>query len=499
MSEMTQKDYEKIASELVYPTQAFIGGKFVDALSGKKAVCLNPATAQPLAEVASCGAEDVDLAVSVARRTFESGVWSKMHPSERSRILMALADSIEAHMQELAVLESLNSGKPVSAVISADLADTLAALRWHAAYADKRYDKLSPSGNGAVGMIVHEPIGVVACIIPWNFPIMTTMWKIAPALAEGNSVIVKPASMTPVSILRIAELAAEVGLPEGVLQIIPGPGGVIGEALGMHMDIDCISFTGSTSVGRQLLEYSSKSNLKKIILELGGKSPMVILDDVKDYSAAVESALVAAFSNSGQNCTANSRIIVPNKRKEEFVSMMVEGLKQNWHLGNTLDPRTNLGSMISKGHYESVMGYINRGIEAGVRVAAGGKPYDMGYGYYIEPTIFVDPSLDSELVREEIFGPVACVLGVDSNEEGIAMGNDTEYGLQASLFTDDLRNAHKYAHQLRAGTVSVNTYCEGDFSTPFGGLKMSGFGGQDKAPTAHEQYCETKTIFINLD
>ena len=502
MTQITQEYCEKLAAQLKasFQTRAFIDGKFVDAQSGKAMPTFNPATEEVLAHVASCGTADVDRAVAVARQTFESGVWSRMHPSERSKILFRFADIIERELVPLAVLESLNSGKPVGDCMRADLQDTLAALRWHAGFSDKRYDRLSPSGIGAVGMIVHEPIGVVACIVPWNFPIMTTMWKMAPALAEGNSVIVKPASSTPLSILRIAELAMEAGLPEGVLQVIPGPGGVLGEALGLHPDVDCISFTGSTPVGRQLLEYSSRSNLKKIILELGGKSPMVVLDDVKDLSGAVNNALVASYSNTGQNCTANSRIIVPAARKEEFVSLMLEELEKSWFMGAPLDLRSNLGSMISKSHFESVMRYIDNGKAAGVRVATGGEARTIdGKGFFIQPTLFVDPALDSPLVTEEIFGPVACVIGAPDNETAITMANDTEYGLQASLFTDDLRKAHLYARRLRAGTVSVNKYCEGDFSTPFGGFKLSGFGGQDKAPQAHEQYCETKTIFINLE
>lgn len=499
MSDITLAMCEDIAAKLTYPTQAFIGGKFVPSMSGETIETINPATGKVFAQYAACGKKDVDLAVSIARRTFESGVWSGIHPAERKKVLLTFADIIEREQLALSVLESVDSGKPVGACIAGDLPETLVALRWHAECVDKRYGATSPSGKSAVGMIVKEAVGVVACIVPWNFPLMTTMWKIAPALAEGNSVIIKPAEATALSTLRLVELAAEAGIPDGVLQVIPGHGSVVGEALGMHHDVDCISFTGSTRVGRLLLSYSAQSNLKKIILELGGKSPLVLLDDVTDLSGAVESALASSFWNTGQNCTANARIIVPEARKEEFIALMVEGLKNDWSMGNPLDPRHNLGTMITKEHFARVTSYIQTGLDEGVRVAAGGEITKPDNGYYVTPTIFVDPKRDSLLMRDEIFGPVTCIVGVESNEEAIALANDTEYGLQASLFTNDLRSAHKYASALNAGTVSVNSYSEGDPSTPFGGFKLSGFGGQDKAMQAHDQYCKTKTIFMNLD
>lgn len=490
---------ESIAATLTFPTKAFIGGEFVSSLSGETITTVNPATAKIIADYACCGKEDVDFAVSIARRTFDSGVWSRMHPAERKKVLFKFADIIERESLALSVLETIDSGKPVGSCISGDLPETLVALRWHAECIDKRYGSTSPSGHGALGLIEKEAVGVVACIVPWNFPLMTTMWKIAPALAEGNSVIVKPAEATALSTLRLAELAAEAGIPAGVLQIVTGRGSVVGEALGLHHDVDCISFTGSTKVGRILLANAAKSNLKKIILELGGKSPLVLLDDVQDISSAVENALASSFWNTGQNCTANTRIIVPNARKEEFIERMVLGLKTNWSMGNPLDPRHNMGTMITKQHFANVNHYIQLGLDEGIRVATGGTINSGENGLYIEPTIFVDPARDSVIMRDEIFGPVTSIIGVDSNEEALSLANDTEYGLQASLFTNDLRSAHKFARALRAGTVSVNSYNEGDASTPFGGFKLSGFGGQDKAMQAHDQYCNTKTIFINLD
>ncbi len=489
-------NYHEMAKTLKFPTNAFIGGKFVPAMSGKTLDTYNPATGEKLASYASCGKEDVNEAVKIARNVFNSGVWSKMHPTERKKILLNFAHLVEKNMTELSLLESLDSGKPINECMTIDLPETVHCLEWHAEYADKRYDSLSPSGSGAVGLVVREAIGVVGCVLPWNFPLMTAAWKIAPALAEGNSVIVKAASVTTLSMLRLAELGAEAGIPEGVMQVIPGPGGLVGEALGMHEDVDIISFTGSTEIGRQFLQYSAQSNLKKIVLELGGKNPFVLLQDVEDISAAVENALSAAFWNTGQNCTANSRIIVPNKHRDAFIEQMVAGLK-DWPIGDPLDPVNRLGSMVSQAQFDTVMGFIKKGKEEATLVT-GGEPLAIGSGLFIPPTIFKDAGPDATIVREEIFGPVTCVIGVDSDEEALAIANDTCYGLQASLFTNDVTKAHQFARALQAGTVSVNAYCEGDISTPFGGYKLSGFGGRDNAVHAHDQYLETKSIFISL-
>lgn len=495
----TQQEYEKMAQTLTYPTQAFIGGKFVNAKSGKTSETVNPATGKVFASFSSCDENDVDEAVKIARKVFDSGVWSKMHPTERKKILLKYADILESKLEELAVLETLDSGKPIGEVMSTDIPEAVHAIRWHAEFTDKRYGQVSPSGDGAVGLVTKEAVGVVACIMPWNFPIMTTTWKLAPALAEGNSVILKPATQTSLTTLRLAELAAEAGIPEGVLQVLPGSGSIIGKALGLHMGVNAISFTGSTEVGSQLLEYSAKSNLKKISLELGGKSPFVLCDDIKDLNKAVNAALAASFWNTGQNCTANTRIFVPNSRKDEFVELMLKGLEKDWHIGDPMNPANNMGPMISESHFKNVMHYVEKGISEGCKVATGGHALNIGSGIYVAPTLFVDPKMDSEIITHEIFGPVSCIIGVNSNEEAIKLANDTNYGLQATLFTDNLQNAHIYARQLKAGTVSVNKYCEGDITTPFGGLKMSGFGGQDNAEAAHEQYSELKTIFINLE
>ena len=499
MSEfLSCQQYHAMADSLQFPTQAFIDGRFVPALSGKTFTTINPATGATIAQVASCGAEDVELAVKAARRSFESGVWSAMHPTQRKAICLKLAELMETHLVELAVLESIDSGKPIRENLCTDLPETIECLRWHAEYADKQYGSLSPSGEGKRGLIVREPAGVVACVLPWNFPLQMVGWKLGPALAEGNSVIIKPASVTSLSTLKLAELAAEAGVPEGVLQIVPGSGSVVGEALGRHMDVDVLSFTGSTEVGRRFLQYAAQSNLKRVVLELGGKSPFVILDDVRDFGQAAAHACSAAFWNMGENCTANSRIIVPARHKEAFMEAFLAELA-GWKLGDPLDPANALGSMVSEQQFNTVMGYIEKGKAEGGRIVTGGQAVGIGSGLFIEPTVFDGLAPDATLIREEIFGPVTTVLTAESDEQALALANDTVYGLHASLFTDSVSKAHRYASRLRAGTVSVNCFSEGDNTTPFGGYKLSGFGGKDKGRESHDQYTEQKTIFINLD
>ncbi len=496
--QLTLQLCEKIASTIQFPTQAFMGGKFAPALSGKTFTSINPATGKELAQVASCGVEDVDAAVQLAKQSFESGVWSKMHPSERKKILVRLAELIEKNQVELAVLESLDSGKPVSECLCTDIAEAIHCFEWHAALAESSYGSISPSGSNSIGLIEREPSGVVAGVLPWNFPILMMAWKMAPALATGNSLILKPATVTSLSCLRVAELASEAGLPEGVLSVVPGSGALIGKALGIHPDVSVVSFTGSTEVGRLFLNYAGESNLKRVVLELGGKSPFVILDDVRDFSFVAKHAAAASFWNMGENCTANSRIIVPAKSKDAFVEAFLKELEQ-WHIGNPLDPKNNLGSMVSEMQFNTVMEYIAKGKAEGATVLTGGESLNIGSGLFIPPTVFDNVKRDATIVREEIFGPVTCILPVDSNEEAVALANDTEYGLQASLFTEDVTKAHRVARQLKAGTVSVNNFSEGDNTTPFGGYKLSGFGGKDKGRECHDQYTEQKTIFINID
>jgi gamma-glutamyl-gamma-aminobutyraldehyde dehydrogenase len=346
-------------------------------------------------------------------------------------------------------------------------------------------------------MIIREPVGVAACVLPWNFPLMMLAWKIGPALSAGNSVIVKPAEQTSMTALRVAELASEAGLPDGVLNILPGGGPEVGEPLGRHNDVQVVSFTGSTEVGRKFLEYSAQSNLKRIILECGGKNPAVVLSDADNLDHAAKHIVYAALWNMGQNCTANSRVIVHKDIKPKLIERILEQMR-TWKTGDPLDPTNQLGAIVSTEQYDKILAYIEIGKKEGAQILTGGSAIEIGDGLFVEPTLFDGVTSDMTIAREEIFGPVFAIIEVSSDAHALAIANDTQYGLQASLYTSNVKNAHRYARMLQAGTISVNCYAEGDIATPFGGYKLSGFGGRDNSLQAHEQYCETKTIWIDL-
>ena len=395
------------------------------------------------------------------------------------------------------MLESLESGKPISECEITDLPETIVTIQWHAEAIDKMYDQISPANVDAVGLITREPLGVVGCVLPWNFPLMMLAWKIAPALAGGNSVIVKPAEQTSMTALRVAELATEAGIPKGVLNVLPGEGPDVGEPMGRHLDIDAISFTGSTEVGRLFLEFSGQSNLKKIILECGGKNPAVVLSDANNLDGVAEHVVYAALWNMGQNCTANSRLIVHKSLKDTLLEKVIEKMA-DWRTGDPLDPSNQLGAIISREQYDKILGYIEIAKEQGAVLVKGGNAIESGKGMFIEPTLFTNVTPEMIIAQEEIFGPVFAMMVVDSDEKAIQLANETSYGLQASLFTSSVTKAHKYGRALQAGTVSVNCYGEGDISTPFGGYKLSGFGGRDNSLMAHDQYTETKTLWIDI-
>ena len=458
---------------------------------------INPATGDVLAIVAACGAEDVDAAVIVAQQAFDSGKWSRLHPNERKEIIIKLASLIEENQHELAVLESLESGKPISECQMTDLPETVSTLKWHAEAADKIYDQISPANESGIGLIVREPMGVVGAVLPWNFPLMMLAWKIGPALATGNSVIVKPAEQTSLTTLRVAELALEAGVPAGVLNVLPGLGPDVGEPMGRHHGIGAISFTGSTEVGRLFVEFSAKSNLKKIILECGGKNPAVVLSDAKNLDNIAKHVAFSALWNMGQNCTANARLIVHKDLKKPLVEKVLKEF-DHWKTGDPLDPSNQLSAIISPEQYAKILNYIDIAAKEGADLIYGGKAIQSGNGMFIEPTIFDNVTPDMTIATDEIFGPVLGIMSVDSDAAAIALANDTSYGLQTSLFTSNVTNAHRFARALQAGTVSVNCYGEGDITTPFGGYKLSGFGGRDNGFSAHDQYTETKTIWIDL-
>jgi len=493
---LSREEYHALADDVVLPTNSHINGKYTAAKSGKTYESVNPATGKVLAQVTACGVEDVNYAVKKARQAFESGVWSKMHPAERKEILIKLVKLMKRNRYELSVLESLESGKPIRDIATIDLPETLHCFAWYAEAADKLYDQVSPATDDAMGLIVREPVGVAACILPWNFPLQMMGWKVGPALAAGNSVVVKPARETSMSALRVAELATEAGVPPGVLSVISGPGSVVGEVLGKHPDVGAISFTGSTPIGRQVMAYSAESNLKKVTLELGGKNPAVVLEDNDDLDAVAEQVIKAVFWNMGENCTSNSRLIVHKKHKKDLLPRLIDKVR-DWKIGDPLDPQNALGAMVSKRQFEDVMGYIKKGKKEGAKLILGGEPLK-GKGYFIPPTIFDNVKPDMVIARDEIFGPVLAIQTVSSDAAAIDLANDTCYGLQASVFCSHTKKALRAARQLQAGTVTVNCYGEGDITTPFGGYKLSGFGGRDNGLHAFDQYMEVKTIWLDL-
>ena len=493
---LTRDEYLSLAKTLELPGNAFINGRFVPAASGTTFATVNPASDEVLQHIAACDAADVEHAAGKAREAFDSGAWSKRHPSDRKEVLLRLARLIRRHRHQLALLESLESGKPIRDCETIDVPETAHCIQWHAEAIDKLYDQIAPTGGNALGLIVREPLGVVASVLPWNFPLMMAAWKLGPALAAGNSVILKPAEQTSMSTLYLAELATEAGLPAGVLNVVTGFGESAGQAIGLHPQIDMVSFTGSTEVGRLFLKYAADSNLKRVVLECGGKNPFVVLDDAERLDSIAEHATQAAFWNMGENCSASSRLIVHKKVKDALLAKIIEK-SRDWVVGDPLDPRNSLGSMVSREHFEQVAGHIEKGRAEGARLVLGGECDERGL--FIQPTIFDGVTPDMNIAKEEIFGPVLAVITVNSAEEAVRVANDTCYGLAASLFTGSLRRAHRLAREIKAGTVTVNCYGEGDISTPFGGYKQSGFGGRDNSLAAHEQYTETKTIWIDLD
>jgi 4-(gamma-glutamylamino)butanal dehydrogenase len=491
-------DVKKTAGKLRFRTKAFLNGKFVGAQSGRTFTTENPATGKPLAEIAACDAPDVDRAVKAARKSFDSGVWSRLKPGDRKKVLLKWADLLEAHASELALLDTLEAGKPIGDCATMDIPDTIHCIRWHAELTDKLYSHVSPTGPENLALVLREPLGVVGCVIPWNFPAQMAAWKLGPALAAGNSVVLKPAELTSLSAIRMAELAAEAGVPAGVLNVIPGLGETAGQAIGRHMDVDMVAFTGSTEVGRYFLKYAAESNLKRIILECGGKSPQVVFADAPDLDVVASNAVGAAFWNMGENCSCGSRLIVHKRIKDALVAK-VAALAKTWKVGDPLDPQSRLGALIEKPHLEKVLSYVEAGKAEGAKLALGGRRIlkETG-GYFMEATIFDEVSNRMKIAREEIFGPVLSVISFSTEEEAVGLANDTNYGLAASFYTQDLNRAHRVARAIRAGTVSVNCFSEGDITTPFGGFKQSGFFGRDKSIWAHEQYTELKTIWMQL-
>jgi len=474
MALLTRDDYAAIAATIDFPTGAFIDGRSRPAISGKTFASLNPATGATLAEIAACGAEDVELAVTKARAAFDDGRWSRLHPSERKAVLIRLAKLITRNARELAVMESLDSGKTIYDCETVDLPETVNCLKWHAELIDKIYDQVSPASDNHIAMVLREPIGVVGLVLPWNFPLLMLAWKIGPALAAGCSVVLKPAEETSLTALRIAELAHEAGVPRGVLNVLPGTGPEVGEPLGRHMDVDMVSFTGSTETGKRFLRYSADSNAKEVVLEMGGKNPAIVMDDAENLDRVAAHIVNGAFWNMGENCSASSRLIVHRAIKDDLLARITAHARA-WVVGDPLDPETRIGALVSKGHYAKVCGYLDQADT----ILLGGKAENG----FVEPTIVSVPGNDHPLAREEIFGPVLTVIEVGSFDEAISVANDTDYGLCAALFTANAKRAIRGARMLRAGTVTVNSFGEGDITTPFGGTSSRVLAGATTAST----------------
>ena len=493
----TRAEWEARADTLQLRNQAFIDGRYVDAASGKTFDCISPINGRVVCAVAECESEDVDRAVAVSRAAFNDGRWSETTPVHRKRTLVRFAQLIEQHGEELALLESLDMGKPVGDALAVDVAATVRCMNWTGEAIDKVYDQVAPTGHHELGLVTHEPLGVIAAIVPWNFPMLMAAWKIAPALAMGNSVILKPSEKSPLTAIRLAQLAIEAGIPPGVLNVLPGFGKGAGEPLALHMDVDGLVFTGSTAIGKHLMQCAGRSNLKRAYMECGGKSPNIVFADAPDLEVAARAAAGAIFYNQGEVCTAASRLLVERSIKDQFMALVVEAGRQ-MQPRHPFEPGAPMGAMVDQGQMERVLDYVGKGSDEGAKLTLGGKRVlgETG-GFYIEPTIFDDVHPTMTISREEIFGPVLSAIAFDSEDEALRIANDSPYGLAAGVWTQNLSRAHRVARKLRAGSVWVNYWDGGDMTAPFGGYKQSG-NGRDKSLQAFSKYTETKATWINL-
>ncbi|QQB34480.1 aldehyde dehydrogenase [Achromobacter deleyi] len=493
----TLEYWQARADALTLRGQAYIDGAYADAADGATFAATSPIDGRKLADVAACGQADVDRAVAAARRAFEAGVWSGLAPRERKARLVRLAQLITEHSEELALIETLDMGKPIRDALAFDLPETAHCYAWYGEAIDKRYDEIAPTGGNALATVTREPLGVVAAVVPWNYPLLMAAWKVAPALAAGNSVILKPAEQSSLSALRLAALAEQAGIPAGVFNVVPGTGPVAGSALGLHPDVDCVAFTGSTATGKRFMSYSGESNLKRVWLECGGKSPHIVFEDCPDLDRAAQIAALAIFSNQGEVCIAGSRLYVHDAIYDTFMEKVARHAAE-MRPGNPLDPATALGAMVDERQTRSVMARIAAGQAEGATLRIGGRQVrtDSG-GFYIEPTIFDCADASSALIREEIFGPVLAAQRFHTEDEAIALANDSSYGLGAGLWTANLGRAHRLSRRLRAGLVWINCYADGDITVPFGGVKQSGFG-RDKSLHALDKYSDLKTTWIDI-
>jgi gamma-glutamyl-gamma-aminobutyraldehyde dehydrogenase len=494
----TSIDWRTRAATLPFDGRAFIDGQRVPARSGETFDCVSPIDGRVLTTIARGRADDVDAAVSAARRAFEDGRWAHQSPAQRKRVLQRYAELILAAGEELALLETLDMGKPVQQSLKVDVAATARTIAWYAEAVDKVYGEVAPAPRHALALITREPMGVIGAIVPWNYPMIMASWKLGPALAAGNSVVLKPSEKSPLTALRLAELALEAGLPPGVFNVMPGYGHEAGEALALHMDVDALGFTGSTRVGRRMLEYASRSNLKRVYNELGGKSAFVVFDDFADLPRAAKTVAASMFYNQGESCNAPSRVFVHERVADEFVRI-VAAEAPKYQPGDPLSGSAPMGAIVDQLQLDTVMGYIEAGRSEGAQAIIGGsRALETSGGFYVQPTVFDGVHNHMRIAREEIFGPVLAVIRFTDEAQAVAMANDTTYGLQASVWSDNINRAHRVARALRAGTVHVNQYDEDDITVPFGGYKQSG-NGRDKSLHAFDKYTELKTTWIRID
>lgn len=484
--------------DIKFDGRALIDGKRVNARDGQTFESISPVDGRILTVVARCSAADVDAAVAAARAAFEDTRWSGLAPAQRKRIMIRFADLLQAHGDELALTETLDMGKPVKFSRSVDVNSAANCLRWYGEAVDKIYDEIAPTASTALALITRQPVGVVGVIVPWNYPMIMAAWKIAPALAAGNSVVLKPSEKSPLTALRMADLALEAGIPPGVFNVLPGYGPEAGSPLALHMDVDCIAFTGSTRVGKQIHVMAGQSNLKRAWTELGGKSPNIVFADCPDLDKAVAAAVGSIFFNQGESCNAPSRLFVEASIKDRFLEKAL-ALVPAYAPGNPLDQATVMGALVDQTQMNTVLRYIESGKNEGAKLLAGGEQAlrETG-GCYVQPTIFDGVTNDMTIAREEIFGPVLSVLSFTDAAEVVRLANQSVYGLQAAVWTRDINKAHGIARALRAGTVHVNQYDEDDITVPFGGFKQSGVG-RDKSLHAFDKYTETKTTWIRID
>ena len=482
-----------------FPSKIFLNGIYQDSLSGKKFDNISPIDGKIINNISFAQKEDVDLAVKSARKVFEKGSWSKADPSYRKKILLKFADLLEKNQLELALLDTIDVGKTINDTFNSDVPASLDNVRWYAEIVDKIYDDIAPTPENFIGMITKEPIGVVGAIVPWNYPLWMAIWKLAPSLITGNSVILKPAEQSPMSAIRIGELLMEAGLPEGVFNVLPGDGPITGKSLCLHNDVDCIAFTGSGEVGKLILGYSGQSNMKRIQLECGGKSPNIVFADHDNLDEVAQKSAFAIFGNQGEVCSAGSRLIIQKEIEQDFIKKLCS-LTKEMMPGDPFNPESFMGAVVDKNQLNKIDDYVNIGKKEGANLVAGGnKTMESTGGYYYEPTIFTEVKNSMIIARDEIFGPVLSSISFNNFDEALRIANDSEFGLAAAVWTKDINIAHKMAKGLRAGTVYVNNYEEGvDTTIPLGGYKQSGIG-RDNSYHALDNYVQIKATWIKLD